>query len=317
MENNPSPLRERLANLNEPLNQIGANLDLLGEGDSGDNRRGHPPHQVLLNARKRTLSQDFPLAAGRGVTPVNWQHLSISGLHFEYDDPRTKKHVLANISIEIGRGQRIAFVGPSGAGKSTLLKLLRGLYATTPLALKTGAQSFTTLEPLAPISMLIPQEPEIFENTIEYNLTIGVETAPEDIQRVIRCAALEQVVAELPHGLATDIREKGVNLSGGQKQRLALARGLLAAQNAELLLMDEPTSSVDPATEGLIFDRILAEYADKTLIVSLHRLHLLSRFDMIYVMEEGKIVQQGRFQQLVATEGLFKQLWQNYLMNTQ
>ncbi len=243
----------------------------------------------------------------------NWQSLKITDLHFEYDDPRTKKHVLADVNLEFKRGQRIAFVGPSGAGKSTLLKLLRGLYQTTPLTLQADNQIFSTLAPLAPLSMLVPQEPEIFENTILYNMTLGVDVAAEDLQRVIRCAALEQVIKELPHGLATDIREKGVNLSGGQKQRLALARGLLAAQHAAILLMDEPTSSVDPATEGLIFDRILSEYMGKTIITSLHRLHLLSRFDLIYVMQEGKIIQEGRFQQLVAEEGLFKQLWQNYL----
>ena len=123
----------------------------------------------------------------------------------------------------------------------------------------------------------------------------------------------DEVAAKLPNGLVTDIRERGVNLSGGQKQRLALARGLVAARNSSLLLLDEPTSSVDLATEARIFDRLLTAFADKAIIASVHRLHLLPRFDHIGFMQNGVIVEQGSFPALINQRGLFYQLWQDHL----
>jgi len=107
-----------------------------------------------------------------------------------------------------------------------------------------------------------------------------------------------------------------VNLSGGQKQRLALARGLLAARESSILLLDEPTSAVDLATEGLIFDRLFTLYADKAMVVSIHRLNLLNRFDWIVLMEEGRVVQQGSFAALTQSAGPFQTLWQHYLIHT-
>ena len=117
------------------------------------------------------------------------------------------------------------------------------------------------------------------------------------------------MLPQLPRGLDTDIRERGVNLSGGQKQRLALARGLIAARNSSLLLLDEPTSSVDLATEGVIFDRLFTAMADKTIVASIHRFHLLPRFDEIGVMKEGAMIEQGSFNDLLARGGEFARLW--------
>ncbi|MFL5741261.1 MAG: ATP-binding cassette domain-containing protein [Flavisolibacter sp.] len=110
-------------------------------------------------------------------------------------------------------------------------------------------------------------------------------------------------------GLETDIREKGVNLSGGQKQRLALARGILAARDSEVILLDEPTSSVDARTEALIYDRMFAAFSKKAVISSIHRLHLLEKFDYIYVLDKGKIVEEGSLQQLLAQSTIFRDLW--------
>ena len=124
---------------------------------------------------------------------------------------------------------------------------------------------------------------------------------------------MEEVIENLPNGLDTDIREKGVNLSGGEKQRLALARGILAAKHSSILLLDEPTSSVDAYNEELIYKRLFERFNDRCIISSLHRLHLLEMFDYIYVISNGQIVQQGTLDFLIKdNQGLFWQLWKKY-----
>jgi ABC-type multidrug transport system fused ATPase/permease subunit len=101
------------------------------------------------------------------------------------------------------------------------------------------------------------------------------------------------VLARLPAGLKTDIAEKGVNLSGGEKQRLAVARGVFAARSSDIILLDEPTSSVDPVNELLMYEKIFSEFADRCIVSSIHRLHLLRLFDHVIVMQEGRIVEEG------------------------
>jgi len=105
--------------------------------------------------------------------------------------------------------------------------------------------------------------------------------------------------------------EKGVNLSGGQKQRLALARGILAARSSDIILMDEPTSSVDPKTEVLIYERLFDEFRDKAIVSSLHRLYLLSYFDWVYVLQNGRIVEEGSFEELRRNGIIFRELWKH------
>ena len=156
---------------------------------------------------------------------------------------------------------------------------------------------------------LFPQEPEIFENTIRYNITLGLPCKDEEIKRVCEIAHLNEVINQMPEGLMTDIREKGVNLSGGQKQRLALARGVLAAKDSNIILLDEPTSSIDPKTEYHIYERLFKAFSDKVVISSIHRLHLLENFDYIYIMDKGKIIDQGSFDQLLSNSDVFKSMW--------
>jgi ABC-type multidrug transport system fused ATPase/permease subunit len=159
---------------------------------------------------------------------------------------------------------------------------------------------------------LIPQDPEIFENTIRYNITVGLDVPQSDLDHAVSLANFSDVIKRLPQGLESDIREKGVNLSGGEKQRLALARGLLAARSSSVMLMDEPTSSIDLLTVWLIYRQILTQFKDTTVISSLHRLHLLTLFDRILVLSQGKLVQNGTFEDLLATPGLFRDLWDDY-----
>jgi ABC-type multidrug transport system fused ATPase/permease subunit len=118
-------------------------------------------------------------------------------------------------------------------------------------------------------------------------------------------------VRELPRGLESSIQEKGVNLSGGQKQRLALARGILAARESDIVLMDEPTSSVDPKTEASIYKKLFSAFADKAIVASLHRLHMLWMFDYVYILHHGNIIDEGRFDDLKNNSSAFRELWKH------
>lgn len=240
--------------------------------------------------------------------PDDWDMIELDQLHFSYEE--NDNLTLSNLNITLRRGQRIALVGESGAGKSSLLAVLRGIYpANAKVKLDGRAAELATL---ADGATLIPQDAEIFESSIAENITMGVHDEETRMQRAAEIAEFAPVAAMLPAHYETDIREKGVNLSGGQKQRLALARGLFSAADSSILLLDEPTSSVDAATELRIFENIFAAYPRTTIIASLHRLHLLPRFDYIYVMEGGKIVEEGKFDTLIAQNGALKRFWDKY-----
>ncbi|NII28171.1 ABC transporter ATP-binding protein [Pseudoflavitalea sp. X16] len=246
--------------------------------------------------------------------PGNWQTIELKNLHFSHRNQYDSDHApqsLHNLHLTIGRGKKIALIGESGSGKSTLLSLLRGLYNP-----EAGIQLLVDGKPFALATInetvtLFPQEPEIFENTIAYNITLGLPFTDEEIMKVSESAHFTDVIHQLPKGLESDIREKGVNLSGGQKQRLALARGILAASESEVVLLDEPTSSVDPKTEAMIYQKMFTAFKNKALISSMHRLHLLYQFDYIYVLKQGRIVAEGTFDYLREHNPLFQELWKH------
>lgn len=247
-----------------------------------------------------------------GSFPKKWDKLELKKLSFShrasYDDQYSPQS-LHNLNLHIQRGHKIALIGESGSGKSTLLSLMRGLYTPAQQTdFKIDGIQYP-LDILNESATLFPQEPEIFENTLAYNVTLGLPCSDDEIMKVCEIAQLTEVINQMPEGLLTDIREKGVNLSGGQKQRLALARGVLAAKDSQLILMDEPTSSVDPKTEQLIYERLFKTFSDKAIISSIHRLHLLDQFDYIYLLDKGKIKDEGTFEQLLSDSEAFNQLW--------
>jgi ATP-binding cassette subfamily B protein len=244
-----------------------------------------------------------------------WHTINIKNLVFHHAGNQQHGQIFTGIHFQIKRGEKIALIGVSGGGKSTLLNLIRGLYYPEQVKLQIDDTCFTSLEPLQAITTLIPQDPEIFENTIEFNICMDVGNDVTDINRAIELARFTNVITTLPHGLQTDIREKGLNLSVGQKQRLALARGLFAARYSSLILMDEPTSSVDLPTEKEILSGVIDAFADSAMIVSLHRLHLLPKFDRIIMLEHGKIVADGQSQNLLNEPGPVRELWMNYQGN--
>jgi ABC-type multidrug transport system fused ATPase/permease subunit len=251
--------------------------------------------------------------SAESTLPQGWRTVELSGLNFSYSQTGTAQRsipVLSNVSISLSRGKRVAFIGESGSGKSTLLMLLRGLYTPgVDLSLRVDGCAYSGLNTLANSVTLFPQEPEIFENTIGYNITLGLPFIDEEVMQACQTARFADLVAHMPHGLDTNIQEKGLNLSGGQRQRLALARGVLAAQTSDIVLLDEPTSSVDPKTEFDIYHKLLGEFADKAVVSTLHRLHLLPMFDYIYILRSGRIVDEGSFVELRQKSAIFQEMW--------
>ena len=252
--------------------------------------------------------------------PKKWKSIWINNLNFSHKESfsaHEKAQSLHDIHIHIERGKRIAIIGESGSGKSTLMALLRGLYEAQPgLIIKVDEQDYPAAS-IAETVTLFPQEPEIFENTIEHNITMGLPFEEKDILDVCDTAHFTEVLKQLPKGLQSNIMEKGVNLSGGQKQRLALARGILAAKSSEIILLDEPTSSVDPKTETQIYEKMFGEYKNKAVISSLHRLYLLSNFDYVYVLKDGRIADEGTFEVLKNVSSVFRDLWKHQEENIQ
>lgn len=259
----------------------------------------------ILSERESMRTQEL---AEPGLGPWNKLHLRLPS--FSYGDERNH---LQDISLTLINGSKVAFVGESGAGKSTLLQALRGLLPMEQGILIQDDGKALPVSSLAAMTTLIPQEPEIFENTIRYNITMGMPGSEEDILSAIEIAGFSSVVARLSQGLESDIREKGVNLSGGEKQRLALARGIYAIKDSGIVLLDEPTSNVDPSTEMDIFRKLFEHLSERCVVTVLHRLHLVQHFDYVYVFQEGRIVEEGTFGDLCGADGEFARLWRKYL----
>ena len=215
-----------------------------------------------------------------------WKKIELRGVKFSYGGRHAA--VLSGIDLAFRRGEKIALMGESGAGKSTLMLLLRGLAqgggGEVIIDGRAAARGFGAL---APITTLMLQDPEVFEQTIRYNITMGLDYSDAEIEKAIRLSRFDQVLLKLPAGLDTDIREKGVNLSGGERQRLVLARNILAAKSSDIILMDESTSSVDAMNEGFIYDGLLREFKDKTIIASVHKPAVAEKFRRVIRIENG------------------------------
>lgn len=242
--------------------------------------------------------------------PEAWKKIEIQNLDFTYKDEERRTHHLRDVSVVLHKGRKIAFVGESGSGKSTLMVLIRGLQtADKGVVLCDGKKLPHGLKDVGCTATLIPQEPEIFENTIEYNITLGTRHTRAEVMEDTELARFASVVDKLPRGLDTNTAEKGVNLSGGEKQRLALARGFFAAKTSDIILLDEPTSSVDPGNERMIYENLFKRYDDRCIISSLHKLYLLPMFDEVYVFRDGSVISHGTPKELLSEGGILHPLW--------
>ncbi|QUI22792.1 ABC transporter ATP-binding protein [Vallitalea pronyensis] len=242
-----------------------------------------------------------------------WHSIRIEHIAFQYGAEGSN---ITWHDVTLEAGKKIAIVGSSGSGKSTILHLLASLYEADATAIWVDDKKYTNLNAIHHDMGLISQESEIFDDTVLHNITFGLDVDQHVLEEVMVIAALDQVIKDLPDGIHTSIKEKGINLSGGQKQRLALARGLYFAQNKRILLLDEITSNVDVVNEAHMMTHIMKAYRDRCIICSIHRLHLLELFDEVLVMNEGSIVDRGSFQELVRREGCFQTLWETYQLET-
>jgi len=260
------------------------------------------------------LAKDFrPEGMVNHVLPPDWKKLEVNNLSFSYHSKAGAELHLDDVSFSIRRGERIALIGASGGGKTTTLKLIRGLHPPRTLRLSVDGKEIPEgFDGISQAIALVPQAPEIFASTIRENITIGAEYPQELIDECVRMACFHRVLRKLPKGYESLTKERGASLSPGQNQRLALARGFVACSGKDIILLDEPTSSLDKANEALVYRNIFAKFRDKTVIASLHQLNLLDLFDQVYMFDKGKIVGKGTREELLKTCPEFQRLWGKY-----
>lgn len=248
----------------------------------------------------------------RKLSPQSLNYpIKIENLDFRYG---TRKLVLENINMTIGAGEKIALVGESGSGKTTLSKLLMNFYPWEKGEIFIGDYNLKdiNLESLRNRIAYISQDIFLFSGTIRENLELGNEDATlEDIIEACKLSKADEFINKLPLRYETMLEENGANLSGGQKQRLAIARALL--KKPDILIMDEATSNLDSITEKAIEKTINNLSKNITTIIIAHRLSTIMRCDKIFVMEQGKFIEQGTHQNLINQKGRYYNLWKDQL----
>ncbi|MBE9179718.1 ABC transporter ATP-binding protein/permease [Oculatella sp. LEGE 06141] len=218
-----------------------------------------------------------------------------------YRYPKGTDLVLTDVSLEIPKGSSIALIGKSGAGKTTLVDVILGLLTPESGDIQVdGVSVYNDLRSWQNLIGYIPQTIFLTDDTVERNIAFGVPDEQIDSDRLmkaIQAAQLEELVAELPQGVKTDIGERGVRLSGGQRQRIGIARALY--HEREILVLDEATAALDNETEYLVSEAIRALSGTKTLIIIAHRLSTVEHCDCVYLMEKGQVVKSGSYQEVV------------------
>ncbi|TLQ04268.1 peptide cleavage/export ABC transporter [Pediococcus stilesii] len=241
------------------------------------------------------------------VVKMSNKNIDLVGVSYRYG---FGKNVLDNINLHIDFGQKIAVVGMSGSGKSTLVKLIINFYQPTSGTVKIGPYSVDTLDRKVVRHTInyLPQEPHLFEGTILDNLRLGNKegTSFVDIKRACEVAEIDRDIEKMPMKYDTKLSENEINLSGGQKQRLTIARALLSG--ADILILDEATSSLDLITEKRIIDKLI-QMENKTVIFVAHRLGLAKKVDKVVMLEDGKLIGNGKHQDLLKTNEKYLKLF--------
>ena len=258
--------------------------------------------QTILDYPERITDPAEPL-------PVTFERsISYEDVSFRYEEP----WVLHNLSLTIPKGQMVALVGASGAGKSTLVDLLPRFYDVTSGRITIDGTDIRQVRAseLRELIGYVNQTPILFNDTIRNNITFGMErpVSDEEVRTAAEAANATEFIDQLPEGLEYNIGDGGSKLSGGQRQRLSIARALL--KDSPILILDEATSALDNVSEQLVQEAIQRLVSDRTTIVIAHRLSTIMHADLICVMQEGQIVEQGTHAELLERGGLYAQLYQ-------
>ena len=226
---------------------------------------------------------------------------------FAYNEDRL---ILDKINIKINPGEKVAVVGPSGSGKSTIARLLFRFYEIQQGVISVDDVNIAdcTQDSLRQQISFVPQDTMLFNDSIEFNIQYGNTTASaEQVEQAIKLANLDSLIADLPDGIKTVVGERGLKLSGGEVQRIAIARAIL--KQPKIIVFDEATSSLDSETEAAVMEAIQQVTAGVTSLLIAHRLSTIVDANRIYVLNKGKIVEQGTHTQLLQADGLYSHLW--------
>jgi ATP-binding cassette, subfamily B, bacterial len=286
-----------LAKMYKPMQELSKMTDTYSKAAVGYERI----REVLETGKE---VRDLPGAkpAGKLKGEIEFDHVSFS---YEPDQP-----ILTDVSFKIEAGRMAALVGPTGVGKTTIISLLARFYDPLEGAVKidgTDIRKFRQKSLRDQISFVL-QETVLFHGPIWQNIAYGKpEATREQIIRAAELANASEFIEKMPEGYDTLVGERGVTLSGGQRQRIAIARAII--RETPILILDEPTSGLDAASEQLVFEALDRLMEGKTAIVIAHRLSTVRRADRIFVVNEGRIVESGKHQQLLKRGGIYAELY--------
>ncbi len=251
---------------------------------------------------------DVTDAKGAKELKVTGGEIRLQDVRFGYDSER---EILKGVSIAAGAGQTVAIVGSTGSGKSTIGRLLFRFYDVIQGSLTIDGQDVrdVTQDSLHGAIGVVPQDTVLFNDTIRYNIAYGkADASPAEVEQAARDAQIHDFIIGLPEGYETQVGERGLKLSGGEKQRVGIARTLL--KNPPILLLDEATSALDTDTEQEIKDALERASQGRTVLTIAHRLSTVAEADLIVVLEQGEVVEQGSHEELLGRNGRYAHLWQ-------
>lgn len=293
------------------------------------------PICAVMMMKIMTVSQDWMLAScaldsieailneNPLVDPINPQKpknhsIEFEGVYFDYENVDGDEHILNDVNLKINENETVALVGPSGGGKTTIASLIPRFWDVNQGSIKVGdvdVRDISTKELMKNISFVF-QNTTLFKDSIYNNVAIGRKGASrEDVKKALSLTQCDDIIDELPDGIDTVIGSEGTYLSGGQQQRIALARAVL--KDAPIIILDEATALADPENEYLIQKAISEITKNKTVIMIAHRLSSVKNVDKIYVVENGKIVEEGNHHTLVDSEGIYSRMWVEFNQSIQ
>ncbi len=250
-----------------------------------------------------------PTAEDSGTKPFpkNWKRMELADLRFAYQD----REVLSGLSFALKRGEKLGIVGLSGAGKSTLFKLMLKLYDRYEGSIRFDDRELKDIRRSSYLEHFsyVPQETELFNLSLKDNVTLAMDGKVDEqrLKRALQVAHVKDFLHKLPEGVESLIGEKGVKLSGGEKQRVGIARAIY--RMPELLFLDEATSHLDAESEEKIQTALHDFLSEVTAVVIAHRLSTLKEMDRIVVLDQGRLIEEGNFEELIQKRGVFYKLW--------